>query len=335
MDRIRGLREYVRSSEYKEALKIPYSSEIGYKLLAQGEYNINYLFVHPVTKEKLILRVNTGSQMHLKDQIGYEYKALKLLENSERTPKAIYVDGSLKNIEQGVLVMEFLEGKPLDYKKDLAIAADCLADIHSIKLENTHLISPQNPLSAILDECKAMFELYRKSHLADIKKISMIERMLLEGDAKISKLKNYSGGKSCINTELNSSNFLINGREKHNYIIDWEKPILGDPSQDLGHFLAPTTTFWKTDDILDEKEIKYFIKQYEMAVNGRFNIEDLEERVNIYIPVNCLRGLTWCFMAWVQYQDKEKLIKNEDTFKKLNQYISEDFLNMIKKRFFG
>lgn len=334
MDRIRGLREYVRSSEYRNALKIPHSAEVDYKLLAQGEYNINYLFTHPVTKEKLLLRVNTGSQMHLNDQIGYEYSTLKMLEGSKRTPKAIYVDGSLKSLDQGVLVMEFLEGKPLDYKKDLAIAADCLADIHSIKIESTHLISPLNPLSAILDECRAMFEVYRNSSLADLNKTSIIERMLLEGEAKISKLKNYSGYKSCINTELNSSNFLINGREKQNYIIDWEKPILGDPSQDLGHFLAPTTTFWKTDDILDEKEIKYFIKQYEMAVNGRFDIEDLEERVNIYIPINCLRGLTWCAMAWVQYQEEAKLIRNEDTSKKLDQYTSEEFLNMIKNRFF-
>lgn len=334
MDRIRGLREYVRSSEYRAALKIPHSAEVDYKLLAQGEYNINYLFTHPVTKEKFLLRVNTGSQMHLNDQIGYEYSTLKMLECSKRTPKAIYVDGSLKSLDQGVLVMEFLEGKPLDYKKDLEIAAECLADIHSIKIESTHLISPLNPLSAILDECRAMFEVYRNSPLADLNKISIIEQMLLEGETKISKLKNYSGYKSCINTELNSSNFLINGREKRNYIIDWEKPILGDVAQDLGHFLAPTTTFWKTDNILDENEMKYFLDKYKTAVNCKFDIEDLQERVNIYIPINCLRGLTWCAMAFVQYQEEERLIKNEDTFKKLNQYMAEDFLDMTKTRFF-
>ena len=32
-------------------------------------------------------------------------------------------------------------------------------------------------------------------------------------------------------------------------MIDWEKPLWGDPAQDLGHMLAPTTTFWKTDVI--------------------------------------------------------------------------------------
>lgn len=334
MDRIRGLREYVERSEYKEMLKIPYSAKLEYKILAQGEYNINYIFIHPVTKEKLLLRINTGSQMHLEDQIGYEYKALKLLESSKRTPKAIYVDGSLKNLDNGVLVMGFLEGRALDYKKDLDIAAECLADIHSLKLERTHLVSPQDPLAAIINECRDMFDKYKNSSLADKHKILMVENMLLEGEAKVAKLKNYSGYKCCVNTELNSSNFLINGSEKQNYIIDWEKPILGDPAQDLGHFLAPTTTFWKTDNILDEKEIMHFINKYKSAVRGSFDIEDLEERVNIYIPINCLRGLTWCAMALNQYQGEDRLIKNEDTLKKLNQYMSEDFLNMIKIRFF-
>lgn len=334
MDRIRGLREYVERSEYKEMLKIPNSAKLEYKILAQGEYNINYIFIHPVTKKKLLLRINTGSQMHLEDQIGYEYKALKLLESSKRTPKAIYVDGSLKNLDNGVLVMGFLEGRALDYKKDLDIAAECLADIHSLKLESTHLVSPQDPLVAIINECRDMFYKYKNSSLADKRKILMVENMILEGENKIDKLKSYSGYRCCVNTELNSSNFLINGSKKQNYIIDWEKPILGDPAQDLGHFLAPTTTFWKTDNILDEKEIIHFINKYKSAVRDSFDIIDLEERVNIYIPINCLRGLTWCAMALNQYQGEDRLIKNEDTLKKINQYMSEDFLNMIKIRFF-
>ena len=37
--------------------------------LGQGEYNTNYTFLHPDGR-KLVLRINTGSQMHLDDQIG-------------------------------------------------------------------------------------------------------------------------------------------------------------------------------------------------------------------------------------------------------------------------
>ncbi|MBF4211745.1 hypothetical protein EI533_29200, partial [Pseudomonas donghuensis] len=40
-----------------------------------------------------------------------------------------------------------------------------------------------------------------------------------------------------INTELNNKNFIIGDKS---YIIDWEKPIIGEREQDLAHFLAPT-----------------------------------------------------------------------------------------------
>ena len=82
MDRIQGLKEYVKLPLYKEILGLPAEAEVTYYPLAQGEYNINYWFVHPVTGEKLVLRVNTGSQMHLENQIAYEYHALQILSKS-------------------------------------------------------------------------------------------------------------------------------------------------------------------------------------------------------------------------------------------------------------
>ena len=108
MERIRGLEEYVKNKEYREALGLPKEKTENYELLAQGEYNINYAFTHPVTGKKLLLRVNCGSQMHLEHQIEYEAHALRLMEGSGRTPKVLYVDGSKKILEHGVLVMEYL-----------------------------------------------------------------------------------------------------------------------------------------------------------------------------------------------------------------------------------
>lgn len=111
MERIKGLKEYVKSTAYREALDLPKKQEEEYTMLAQGEYNMNYSFIHPKTGKKLLLRVNCGSQMHLKNQIEYEFHALKLLEGSERTPKAFYVDGSKKYLDHGVLVMGISAGK--------------------------------------------------------------------------------------------------------------------------------------------------------------------------------------------------------------------------------
>ena len=331
MERVKGLKEYIAYPKYREALGLPKEVTERYTLLAQGEYNMNYLFVHPVTGQRLLLRVNCGSQMHLDHQIEYEYHALELLYVSGRTPKVYYVDGSLTELDHGVLVMEYLPGKSLDYRRDMKLAAQCLADIHSVKLKDqAELICPENPLRAILEECEEMVKVYMESSLGNEKTKKKIRQMLDAGWEKLEKTSLQDVYHCCINTELNSTNFLINGEEKGNYVIDWEKPLYGDPAQDLGHFLAPTTTFWKTDVILDKYEMEAFVEEYIKSVDGRIPTEGLKERVYTYIPITCLRGVTWCAMAWVQYQQPDKMIFNESTFRKLEAYLSDDFLEALK-----
>lgn len=326
------IEQYSKTTEFREALGIPQEAEIHFELLAQGEYNRNYLFVHPVTEEKLLLRVNTGSQMHLQHQIVYEYNALKQLEKSGRTPKVFYVDGSKKNLPYGVLVMEYLPGLTMDYEKDMHAGAEILADIHSVQVDvEGSLIHSANPCREILEECNQMFQVYEQSELADTKKAVQIRKLLNLCSQKTSAMADYNGYKCCINTELNSTNFLINETGK-SYLIDWEKPLYGDPGQDLGHFLAPTTTFWKTDVILSEEETDAFLDDYLKCVDGRFDVNGLKDRVKIFIPVTCMRGLTWCAMAWVEYQQPGRELRNESTWKKLNAYLEQSFIDMIERR---
>ncbi|KSV57801.1 aminoglycoside phosphotransferase family protein [Acetivibrio ethanolgignens] len=329
MERIKGLKEYITYPKYRKALGLPEEVTESYTFLAQGEYNINYLFVHPVTGQKLLLRVNCGSQLHLDNQIEYEYHALELLYASGRVPRAYYVDGSRERLNHGILVMEYLPGEKLDYRKDWKLAAHCLADIHSVKINHAGLICQENPLRAILEECEEMVKVYMDSPLGNNTTKRKIRRMLDKGWDEWKKIPLGDVYCCCINTELNSTNFLINGEEKKNYLIDWEKPLYGDPAQDLGHFLAPTTTFWKTDVILRKNEAETFLEEYIRAVDGRFPTKGLKERVYAYIPITCLRGITWCAMAWVQYQQPDKLIFNESTFRRLEVYLSDEFLEAL------
>ena len=80
---IQQIEQYAASTRFREGLAIPSGKSIKFSMLGQGEYNINYLFTHPVNGQKLVLRINTGSQMHLLDQIGYEYYALKQYKNAK------------------------------------------------------------------------------------------------------------------------------------------------------------------------------------------------------------------------------------------------------------
>ncbi|HZH92549.1 MAG TPA: aminoglycoside phosphotransferase family protein [Tissierellaceae bacterium] len=305
----------------------------GFQPLGQGEYNINYIFNSKVTGEKLVLRIATDSQMHLENQIGYEFKALELLANSGRTPRPFYCDSRKTLIPYGFLVMEFLPGVPLNYKRDLKLAAQALSEVHSLVIpKDNHLLLPEDPIGAIYEECKMMFDEYSSSAHMEVSVRYKIDSLL---DMVEGMEAEDIGNRVMINTEINSGNFLINGTDKPNYLIDWEKPLYGYPAQDLGHFLAPTTTSWKTDTILSKDEMLLFISDYCRMSKGGYVVSELWNSVRRYVSMNCLRGITWCSMAYSLYQDPDKLITNDYTYRKIKTYLSEDFLDMIRKEYLG
>ena len=200
----------------------------------------------------------------------------------------------------------------------------------SLSPKHNNLLKPENPIEAIYEECLKMFEKYRSSKYMDMEIKDSIEYLLEKGK----NIKTIDiGNRTIINTELNSGNFLINGESNNNYIVDWEKPFYGYPAQDLGHFLAPTTTFWKTDIILSREEISFFIKEYCKNSSQYKDERELWDSVKNYLSMNCLRGITWCAMAYVEYQDPDKLISNDYTYEKIKSYLSMDFLNMIKDEY--
>lgn len=346
------INEYIRNHEYRSALGLPPDIVETYTLLAQGEYNVNYQFAHPVSGRKLVLRVNTGSQMHLDRQIEYEAHALSLLTESGRTPAVYFVDGSKKHIGYGVLVMEYLPGRYPVYENedDMRAVMECMADIHSVAIrpdeiiygepfgedcvprDTLRLIAPESSLGSIIDECGLMVSKYMSSSLGDENVKKRLSLLLDRGQEMLDNMtEDTSCRRCCINTELNSTNFLVD-KKGFARLVDWEKPLYGDPAQDLGHLLAPTTTFWKTDTVLNQEEIDRLIDEYIEAVSGRYDTKGIKERTKAFISITCLRGLTWCAMAWIEYQDPDKLIANESTRKKLDDYLSDRFLSDIEKR---
>lgn len=300
-----------------------------YKLLAQGEYNANYSFEED--GRMLVLRVNHGSQMHLDNQISYEATAMKYLEPTGRIPVVHAVDDSEDALGNGALVMTYLPGHHLDYnnRAEMAAVAKCLADIHSHQVpENNSLIAPENSLKAILDECEEMLEVYLESDIPSAQAKTRLRHLLDTAWELIDENAMDNCYRCIINTELNSTNFLV--YDGYARLVDWEKPLYGDPAQDIGHFIAPTTTFWKTDVVFNNETIDWFIDEYINAVGNRYDISGLRERIIMFATITCLRGMTWCAMAWVQYQNEDKELLNESTWKKLNQYLDEPFVELIE-----
>lgn len=319
--------QYLKSDAFLQPLGLPAGTDLAFSLLGQGEYNLNYTFVHPVTKQKLVLRLNTGSQMHLEDQIGYEFSALQGLIPSGRTPKPLFCDS-----RRGLLVMEWLPGTALNYDTDMEIAARILADIHCTPVPaGSKLLAPDRPARAIYQECLEMVAHYLSWEDAHPKAKALLET-LVEEIGKLPLDAPSDGPRCCVNTELNSGNFLI-CREGKSSLVDWEKPLLSEPAQDLGHFLAPTTTFWKTDTILTPEQVKNFTALYIQAIGGRMDCSSLPRRLPLFFTVTCLRGVTWCAMALREYSQPGRALSNADTLKKLHAYLEPAFLETILEQY--
>lgn len=98
--------------------------------LAAGEYNENYVITSG--ERRYVFRINHGSQIEQENQIGYEFHVLKCVEPSGVTPKVYHVapDSALG----GVLLMDYIPGKPFVFHKDLDKVPPVFAAIHTVPL---------------------------------------------------------------------------------------------------------------------------------------------------------------------------------------------------------
>ena len=282
--------------------------------LGHGEYNLNYRLNNEV------IRINLASQIGLGEkQLKYEYDALKVLEKSGVTPRPYKFYEKGKFLPKSFMTMEYVEGRSLNYKSDMDIAAKLLSSVHNLRGEYDNFICAKKPFQSMFDEFVSMFSYYQSYENKDLEVEAKINKFL--NIAKSSDLDAEIKKPCIINTELNNRNFIIG---KHPVIIDWEKPIIGECEQDLAHFLVPTTTNWKTDTILTEEEMLLFLKVYEQYRKVDY------DKLYKYLMFNSLRGVTWCSMAKVEYEEG-RFISNDDTLAKINKFLSIDFLKMLEK----
>lgn len=318
--------EYIK--ENRKDLKIDLNEDFELEFLAQGEYNINFTLKDKL--KKYVFRINTKSQLEIENQIRYEYNALKSLENSCVTPKVYFVDDTKSKLNYGILIMEFLEGRPLQYNNDLEKAAYIFSKIHTLKgdeIIKENFIIEENLFTERIKEANRLLKEFFLSSLVDDRLKAFFYDFLDWAEKNKHKENYYIDNKLHVinNTEVNSNNFIIGNTKS--YLIDWEKPVISDPCQDITQFLAVTTTLWKADYILSEEEKNNFFNFY----IERTGYKDIKERVYLYQPYLYLRALSWCAYAYLEYLKPDKEIKNEDTFKKIKSYLDIDFMKEILK----
>ncbi len=330
------IKAYLASTDFS-AVPVMAGRSFAVQPLAQGEYNLNFLLT-PNPKDlpgaiPLVLRYNVGTQIDREDQVTYEYQALKLLAQSGVTPIPYVVDDSRQRLERGILIMEYLPGRPLDYHRDLSEAAPLFATIHQVEVAASanHLIRETAPLSLIYDECSKLLQTYFDAPKADIIIKSYLKEVLdWAGQARSMERYYQEDPWNCIvNTEVNSGNFIVNDERQTIHLIDWEMPRWGDPSQDISHFCSPLTTLWKTDFRFTDAGKRAFVTEYARHLNDRHLKDTLVERVRLRDPFVYMRGISWSAMGWVAYQTQYSGNRNADTWATLQRYMQIDFIRSL------
>ena len=300
--------------------------------LAQGEYSLNFL-VHEAQGD-YVARLVTGTQigLPLKEQAIYEHAALGLLAPSGVTPKPLLVDPAPENLPYPLILEEYLPGHPLDYATDLTAAAKCVAAIHALgvpsEAEHNLQVHP-DPAPAILAESRELAEPYLewegasdKSKAALQKGFGRIEKFLEQDDL-------FTGDDlAIVNYDLNTHNFVVEDDKAK--LLDWEKARIAPRTQDLAHFLLPTTTLWRDDTaiLLTEEQEQEFVEEY----LRRAPAED-EERFRTQLEamrtIVSLRAVSWCAWALRETARSTRPITNEETLNKSRQYLEPEFLGRL------
>jgi len=288
------------------------------EFLAAGEYNENYL-VH-ARSGKYVFRINHGSQLDLDDQIEYEYRVLKAVEPSGATPRVFFVDIDAGGFGNGVLLMEYLEGRPLDYPVDIQRAAEVFSKIHRLPAGDGLIVQP-SPVEAIAEESYGLINRFSDHPLVSekVRLLRYHEKILILAE---NTKDCFSNERLCIvNTEVNSRNFIV--QPERAYLVDWEKAVVSYRYQDLGHFVVPTTTLWKSNYVYSEEEKLSFIRHYARNSDLGLDLNELFEKTKILEWTILLRALSWCFMAYYEYTQAERKLRNEDTFEKIRDYLND------------
>ncbi len=298
------------------------------RFLAAGEYTLNYRVT--TASRDVVLRIVTGSQMGLEPgpQVRYEAHALEVLEETLQVPRLVGVEDAPTALPYPYLLIEFLPGRPLDYRRDLERAGSCVARVHRAGVPAHHgLQDHRDSVRSIFDEVGWL--------IADAPGVSDEMRHCwndveqLAGRVRSTPPAEFhavADDAAVINTDLNSHNFIIN--DERVWLIDWEKARIGPTVLDLAHFLLPTTTLWRDAGAarLSRADEDRFVDAYlaQRAIRDRAAYRRVLESMK---KLATLRAIAWCAWALAHSELGTRAIENEETLAKCRLFTSPEFID--------
>jgi len=320
--------EYLRRLPEREAPRERPLERAEVSFLARGEYSLNFLVAGGESGESLVARLVTGSQMGLGlgEQALYEHHALDLVADSGVTPRPGFVDPEPAGLPYPVILEEYLPGRPLDYASDLRAAARCVAAVHALGVPGEHRLQVHpDPAPAVLEESGGLVEPYLEWEGAS----GESKRALRAAFGRIREFQRVkglfeSGDLTVVNYDLNTHNFVVEAGEAR--LLDWEKARVAPRTEDVAHFLIPTTTLWRDETAarLTPGQEREFLDEYAVraGVEDRERFETQLTAVRLMIS---LRAVSWC--AWaLQAHERGERPAGEEMLDKARTYLEPGFL---------
>jgi len=220
----------------------------------------------------------------------------------------------------GALLMEYLPGSHLEYEKDYKKAAIIFSKIHVLE-PSPDLIVQSSPVFDIAGESLSLITRHADHPLKEegTKLLNYHEKVMKLGEETETLFRNES--MCMVNTEVNSHNFLVSRDSA--FLVEWVKSVVSYRSQDLGHFLVPTTTLWKSDHIFSDEQRIDFLKTYNETAATGIPLDEISRKTLVLEKTILLRGLSWCYMAYYEYTETERSLRNTVTFNRIKKYLTD------------
>jgi thiamine kinase-like enzyme len=281
-------------------LGVPDTDSVEIIDMLPGSYNLNFhVRVH---KKEFIFRINIEPQSGLPNQIVYEFRILKFLQNHYIAPEPYHFDDSRQCFDHDILIEEYLEGPYLTLgQKDLNKVVNLLARLHSLQPERMQFVVWEDPLPDTYALADSDLKYYESRGPANTKTIRLAKKLLARSEAAVDNHKHLYHSDSLNHTDVCCDNFIKTAEGLK--LIDWEKPRVDDCSYDICCFLSEPVQLWCSPNILRSEDRVNFLHDYTRL--SEKNADQLMKKVKTREPLISLHWILWGATKLVDLKDRQ------------------------------
>lgn len=259
--------------------------------LELGEAHLNFLV--QAGGRKFIFRVNMDQSSRGKSR--KEFEMLNLLGDYKVAPRTFYLDESREVFDETLLIVEYVDGRPLSAVETKTVPADAvaklaelLARVHSLDLGKSLDLLPRRGVSYgnWVRVNRRNVDYVRRRGSERLYGDDLLDRVLDDGLSKIvsiAKQAKYPNAVTPAHGDVCAQNVLVDQASGDLRLIDWESFGLWDPAAEIALVLEGFGL-----DLLSSQQ-EEFLRRYRSLRKD----DTLLDRLDVFRPLVRFEQLTW------------------------------------------